>query len=939
MNRDQDPRVRAFWRQAAAVIAASGGVTGECQQKLRALADHLQLSEPEWQLAWQTLQSNDVSAGELSRYEQAFTQFLHKEFSRLPNRLLSLKIENKAARIGIEKYQISEVRTRQIIEWECERLQVKRVSRPDAEQYVEQVIIQQLEGATEVDESTRDRLVAFARQWGLDRELVELFVRDAIQENLMTARRWQRRRQRRRRITQIGISLCLLAPLMWLAIYRFALRPTPIPPPVGEETTTLQTLLPEWWPASAIEKDIASWDVSSTGLQKFHALGQIDHPRRADAYADFWQWLLEQNPESVEIGLILLQHVHAADPKPPRLDDWISRPLKSWLESAVFLPLQTAEFRMSFQAWEQVALLASRPGLAGPSNPPDLTLLVRTWLEQQTQVHIETQDSNAVDRVQTYWANELWNRLLQVARIDPSRGAAAVSPVWTNTQRFLDPPTQGRFLQQVLFQVLSHAPEQLSTVRPLVPTALQSLDPSARRVWIEFSLGQPESESITWLRQQILLARNSEIGLKSAAESNRLLAEEIVEMRRQQWAALATARDEVQVYQQRVEEAWPNVRMDPGPDSLARLAAAANLQLSLAEQMFQRQQTPQLELPIATYEYVEQRFATLQSGRLPAPPPQGSVVLTPADQRLLDQALITLDDQDAAKSADRKLEIDRILRMADRVADLSYASASRLASYYLREGPVDEWLSAERALPSFRRWPKFVLALADQLPESNVPQNQALSMVQILTETQSLSPDVDDWRREFALRLRRDVERRLNAIYLAEVQWSKRNWSELANVLDRIYGQRSQWRSGQRVDERSSSNDWGDGQPSRWLWRMASAEREPANDSNTPALHPVFWDWLVTLEPSELERIVLAMELCRDQELRLWRRRLNHADFNRQAVAWEKEWADLDQQSLTVAQRLASAEWALSQIWRSASEHLWRFEILGISPVVTGDKP
>ncbi len=161
-----DPRIRAFLDRAAAVVAASKGLTVECQQQLEVLASQLRLEPGQWNQCLDELKNQTRAEQSYSRYEQAFLDAAEKNLASISGRILSLGKEKLLLELAAEKYQIGQVRAHQLLETCCEQLDIRRISRTDTEASFRELAISLIGSARRAAPEIVSQLIDAGKGWG-----------------------------------------------------------------------------------------------------------------------------------------------------------------------------------------------------------------------------------------------------------------------------------------------------------------------------------------------------------------------------------------------------------------------------------------------------------------------------------------------------------------------------------------------------------------------------------------------------------------------------------------------------------------------------------------------------------------------------------------------------------------------------------------------------
>ena len=181
-NPGNDPRLRAFLRQARAVIAAERGLNPRSHLKLQSLAQSLKLPDELFRTALDELK-NAQKPTEVAHWERAFVDFLDRELNQLPDHIVSIRMETRAVDLATRKYQLSDVRARQLITQRAEALGLERIAPREAKHYVRQLIVDRIGDSASLPDEIREQFYQTGETWGLERSDVDELVLDQLVRN------------------------------------------------------------------------------------------------------------------------------------------------------------------------------------------------------------------------------------------------------------------------------------------------------------------------------------------------------------------------------------------------------------------------------------------------------------------------------------------------------------------------------------------------------------------------------------------------------------------------------------------------------------------------------------------------------------------------------------------------------------------------------------
>ena len=87
-------------------------------------------------------------------------------------------------------------------------------------------------------------------------------------------------------------------------------------------------------------------------------------------------------------------------------------------------------------------------------------------------------------------------------------------------------------------------------------------------------------------------------------------------------------------------------------------------------------------------------------------------------------------------------------KLTEKFESIPQPQANIVAKYLLSPIERSEWLEVQRSVPKLIRWKRVLLAVSDQLPDSDSPLDQTLTMLNLLTGQRFEISKADSWRQE-----------------------------------------------------------------------------------------------------------------------------------------------------------------------------------------------
>jgi hypothetical protein len=169
----REVQLKAFLRQAVAIIAAERGLNTQSRLKLESLAKHQKLPDDLFAEAIRQLQGDEASISKLNRYEQEFVKYLAGEFKKVRSGIISLRMEQNAIELADKKYQIPPIRAEWLIDQQAKLASIGRLSRGEAEEYAAQFIAERIGDRHALEPELRHEIYERGHKLGLTRDRVD----------------------------------------------------------------------------------------------------------------------------------------------------------------------------------------------------------------------------------------------------------------------------------------------------------------------------------------------------------------------------------------------------------------------------------------------------------------------------------------------------------------------------------------------------------------------------------------------------------------------------------------------------------------------------------------------------------------------------------------------------------------------------------------------
>ncbi|MEQ1902994.1 MAG: hypothetical protein ABL888_02255 [Pirellulaceae bacterium] len=788
MSKDVDPRIRAFSRQAAAIVVAEGGLSAECQAKLRSVAQHLRMSDVEFLEALTEVQSVLPLTHELSRYELIYVNFLKKEFARLASNILTLPIENRALELAASKYQIGLARARQLLEGTCDELGIHRISASDAEGFIEQALNEMVGTEIFLSSEQTDRLHALAKSWGISRERMDELIDLTLAANWRLKQVIRRRKLARRcfwSLTAIGVVG------ITFYVVRVFLNRDPQQQNSPMAANVPRNSEPEWWPRK-LSESAAAVLVRQPELQA--ALATAAHSPVESRLALYREWArnISQFPEDESIAAAdLLFEIAVQDPDAAAR--WLDRQMLRSLVIPRPNDLRVGTLMAQANGWRMVEQWRKLQ----PDFGVDVDTEIRALLELRSESDYEAAQKQGLHN---YWLGQQWTRLTSLTEGEPTQSLVLARTLLhllgfdNRNPQFL--ATANRLASDVL---LRH-PDRLTfeVIAADLSDLLKQVDDLQLERWLEvaarFSDYSTKQTIYAAISQKLELEIDSfvERDLIKAMESRKL------ELRRKrlhsivQINELATAAEK-NVFASFHQGQFELIPHDQLPDGISSVMRTVNLSL-LAWLATKRESAGSDSVS----ELLQNSAHLFFGPPLRLPNDNSASLVTRADEkRALQSLLMKIGESDPDNAGLRIAAVKQLVDRAATIEELNRSEAQQLAQYFLRDLELAERIAAEQAVLTFRKWPQFILALADEIESSKIAREEALSLAQLIRKQDFQLNESQPWQSQLKQALLEYVFNQLESETAQEISLRRQRWQKFQRFVQQAYSFRCEILTGQ----------------------------------------------------------------------------------------------------------------------------------------------
>jgi len=779
----RDSRLEAFLRQASAIIAAEKGLNNAAKAKLDELAQRLHLPDELFETGLSKLQDSNSPIGELTHYEQGFLDFLVKEFSQMPKgTVLSISIEGKAIEHAKKKFEIPSHRAEKLIEYQTLESGIGRLSRSDAKDFGRQMILDHVGEQVSLDERTEKRVFRIGRRWGCPQEEVEKLLEDKFAEN----RRLKKAEQRRPLVLGLASLFCVAiigAVSWWLVANREMIfgkpvvekDPIPLVSDLVEEpvvSTTAKSELEELFP------DMDSSLTSQNSATRGDAIAEITKriiasPREQSAQVQAIQsWYFSETDPAIANRLV--QEVDKALGAEPRTDR----------NGALGVPYRAAA----------IALSISQASVNRNQSPRRTESLAQV-LKNRTGVEWADRSGAGMDPIDSAIAVRQWNQLIQRAWTSSGRSSVLVEPLADLTRPKLSVKVHQQFVSRSVRTIITADKTQWRNMRSAIRDAIRAADEVQRMEWIDVWLDQFDGTiGFREFAAPLLVAgREAEAPVRSDKEYEILLRTARSDWRNR---LLRPALSRHQKISEKIEQlrTFVSVSSDSKakPDLIFQSASAANLCLETiaitkAGRAGDESAWSDVDVQLKRFDQRLRDFVFLEEPQNSGVPKVSSAGFDTTNR---DKTLGAFSDLSNFNQAKRLAAIERLPKITARFDSIPQPMAKVLAKYLLSPIEPDEWLQMQRVLPDLAKWPRLVLAVSDQLPDTTAPIDQVVTMFAVLTG-ETWEATGGDWRDRLANELLKFAHESLSVNAAVDPNSSDSDWLRLEKYLSSSYYRRS----------------------------------------------------------------------------------------------------------------------------------------------------
>lgn len=765
----RDSRLEAFLRQASAIIAGEKGLTNAAKARLDELATKLHLPDELFQQGLEQLQDSNAPIGDLTAYEKGFLKFLSREFSKMPeSSVLTISMEDQAVAIASDKFQLTPDRAEQLIDFQSRAFRFGRLSREEAKQYGRQMMLDCIGDAVEIEPETKKRIDRLGRHWGVAVVDIDELTLQALTSN----RRQAGRASTGLRAIRWRVAIVVLAAVLIVSVAGYGWwqtnRSPDLNPQPADDVGIVDTTKPQHgtaFPTNAAEPPVMAEPPAMAELQRLFPdfstrLAATDEVARATAFQDLVHVSLQRNlspDQSQALAEFYLRtpSIAVAQRLERELDAALSVATQELSASRLATPYRASDIaiavcgpskrvltsEMRTRQSRIAAAVSNRIGV-------DLAVADLSLRNDALASAIKTTVGAAIARSQ-------WNRLIQSGWSSPSRSAVLVQPLFELTESRLDADTLNLLLQRSVRTILQSDPSLWSEIKTPLRRTIAASDEIQTVQWIETYFQKYNATSAFRRFTAPLLA--------TRIESNPALPTDEISAQLQRFrndyrnlllrpALVRHAKIEALIVRLQERLSVDDPETSDAADLIFQAVAAGNLCLemnSLADAGRAGDESAYVEID-AQLKRSELRLRDFVFLDDPAAAERDVLPASGFDTTARDRAFESLADLSDENRATRKNSVAQLAKLALKFDSVPQSQATTLANYLLSPIERSEWLDVQRSVPRFATWQRVLLAVSDQLPDSQAPLDQTLTMLNLLTGKRYEIAQPTAWRQELA---------------------------------------------------------------------------------------------------------------------------------------------------------------------------------------------
>ncbi|MEM7784029.1 MAG: hypothetical protein AAF623_11795, partial [Planctomycetota bacterium] len=782
-SKPTDPKVRKFLQQAEAIIASERGLNQQSEAKLRLAANQLGMPNSLFQETLESLRLTKVHQN-WTRYESAFLKFLDREFEKLKGDLLSPSAEKAAIEHGKSKYQLTEIRAEQLLEFQSESKGIARIDSEGALNYAEAQIRETIGSEVEIDEEKLDFIHAIASKWAIEKALIETIVANSIRQNRME--QTSRKNRARLKFLSLGFLASIVLSIGYLVVVTVEWNPSNNPTvdrPNEPGSASLDAKSPRiGWLPPVQNQTLKDLSQSNETWSAVSDLLPVSPPEDSELENLLIQLTLDSQSDFDNQPFNLITSIFLNHPNPVFQTRWLKKLEARTIFNFDSPPLTIKQIRDAFEANRFLEKLILESSSLADNSP------IKLGLARLAENNGSDQSAKKSNR---RIALDLWNlltRQLELGHVSPG-----LIPALTEvTAPFVDPTTHRLRISFIVLGYLEKGNRDWQQMQSSIRSSIAHSDQTDLSCWIAL-FKKSDSKSFQAFIGPLLLTK-----LKIAAKTSRV--DDIVNAITK--FELQTRLESLRPLTERMQQVdrlrkLSAKSIQPIPDRIAWHAEMINLEMILLKRIVDHswnqkslwdefdirvQKSPPVLADVVPISSVSKSQTSVD--------PSGP---TASDKRTLNSAIARLKNLDANSERLRILALEQLSRVGPRFPRLDKSSTNVLLNYLPQKYSLRESLEIEKTMASISHWPRLLVGIADLLEDS--PSQRMLDLARRCQQQSNLQSNANydpNDASDLQIRLLNQAIVNLEIAKTVDSKNESLNWTRLRVYLDQAYQERQQ---------------------------------------------------------------------------------------------------------------------------------------------------
>ena len=779
-GKSPDPYMRAFLRQAAAIIAAERGFNDVSNAKLQIVADQIGLSQQAFDKALLKLKQPDSELG-LIRYERKFLERIDRELKKIQGDILTIRAEGKLVDLAVNRYQIDAIRAHQLIQKAAEKNQVGTISHSDAEQFARQLVEDTANGKTSLTTNEAKRLYHTCNKWGFEQVKVERLL-----NSIFVGNKWKRRKGQ---LVAGVLSLLLISVaggisygvsvISWNDVFNGDKQSTNATAAADLPTATAE---PRWW-NETLNKRLNSYAQNAYERSSF-----LDSLAKNENRESFYKSLTEKAVANQSPHLRkLLSELYFVDPLKSNAQVIFQHATSQIALSNFARPVTSSQIRKSKNALDLLAELVanaiSEKKIEDQGNGRSGNV-IQFAKNQFGEFASSSSRQSVLDVISKITNFDLWNHAVRFSRSDPSLVAAIVGSIEYSSPT-IDELGINELRTRTVQNILTKAPLQWKSIRNSIDRSIENCSPTHLFDWIKILDNTNNPTFSEFLTNSIAKRVGKNDTNQSQLSKRKAIAKFVAMQSFPNFELTLQMKTRLDGLIETHEREFMSFISNGGnqntsteaenrtPSLIASQAQLNNLLLAWILAAKGKSNFSNLEALLET-KFIKIRSIPEKPNRAPSP----------SERRRLDESLEKIFNTGRNEVSARITATSDISELAKHFKNISRSNAEKFVEYIFRTKDTREALAVDRLLPKIAHWVQLKLSIADRLENSNDSADSVLSILSHMDiETSELSNE-SNWQQQIQkLILKNCIETTGNSV---SSTIDSARWNELQSIMQNV---------------------------------------------------------------------------------------------------------------------------------------------------------